>query len=95
MTITRRTVLKRAGLAGTAALGAGSTLLYMLIRWAANQGYEWFDLLKGEEAYKTPWATDRVEQRAIKITRTNWRGRCLVALDGARRALSALQRQNT
>jgi CelD/BcsL family acetyltransferase involved in cellulose biosynthesis len=78
-----------------AALGAGSTLLYMLIRWAANQGYEWFDLLKGEEAYKTPWATDRVEQRAIKITRTNWRGRCLVALDGARRALSALQRQNT
>ena len=78
-----------------ATIGAGSTLLYMLLRWAADQGYQWFDFLKGDEDYKEPWATDRVEQRIIKVTRTNWRGQCHAALGGARRALAALYRQNT
>lgn len=73
-----------------AALGAGSTLLYMLIRWAANQGYEWFDFLKGDEGYKKPWATDCVEQRIVTVTRTSMHGRMALALAGGRRVLKHL-----
>jgi CelD/BcsL family acetyltransferase involved in cellulose biosynthesis len=73
-----------------AALGAGSTLLGMLIRWAARRGYAWFDLLKGDEDYKRTWATDRVEQRLIRITRADARGRLALAVQGARRKLRHL-----
>jgi CelD/BcsL family acetyltransferase involved in cellulose biosynthesis len=73
-----------------AALGAGSTLLCMLMRWAARRGYAWFDLLKGDEDYKRNWATDRVEQRLIRITRANARGRLALAVQGARRKLRHL-----
>lgn len=73
-----------------AALGAGSTLLYMLIRWAANHGYEWFDFLKGDEDYKKPWATDCVEQRTITVTRSDARGRLALAMVDTRRALKRL-----
>jgi CelD/BcsL family acetyltransferase involved in cellulose biosynthesis len=73
-----------------AALGAGSTLLCMLMRWAARRGYAWFDLLKGDEDYKRNWATDRVEQRLIRITRGNARGRLALAVQDARRTLRHL-----
>jgi CelD/BcsL family acetyltransferase involved in cellulose biosynthesis len=73
-----------------AALGAGSTLLCMLMRWAARRGYAWFDLLKGDEDYKRNWATDRVEQRLIRITRANARGRLALAVQDARRTLRHL-----
>jgi CelD/BcsL family acetyltransferase involved in cellulose biosynthesis len=73
-----------------AVLGAGSTLLYMLIRWAANQGYEWFDFLKGEEDYKRPWATERVEQRVVRVTRTTVRGQLALSTEHAGRLLKRL-----
>ena len=78
-----------------AALGAGSTLLYMLIRWAANQGYEWFDFLKGDEDYKKPWATDCVEQRITTVTRADARGRLALAMVDTRRALKRLYNHGT
>ena len=76
--------------ASGAALGAGSTLMYMLLRWAAIQGYQWFDFLKGDEDYKKPWTTDRVEQRFVTITRTDARGRTALAMADTRRALKRL-----
>ena len=79
------------GMSATGAiLGAGSTLLYMLIRWAANQGYEWFDFLKGDEGYKKHWATDRIQQRVIRVTRISPRGQLALALIGMRRMLKGL-----
>jgi CelD/BcsL family acetyltransferase involved in cellulose biosynthesis len=83
------------GLSPTGAeLGAGSTLLYMLIRWAANHKYEWFDFLKGDEEYKKSWATDRVEQRSIRITRTTMCGQLALTMNSARRALKSLYDRN-
>jgi CelD/BcsL family acetyltransferase involved in cellulose biosynthesis len=76
--------------AAGAALGAGATLLYMLIRWAASQGYEWFDFLKGDEDYKKPWATDRVQQRVIRVTRIGARGQLTLAMVNSRRMLKRL-----
>lgn len=57
-----------------ASCGAGSTLLYMLLRWAAEEGYQWFDFLKGEENYKKSWATDLVQQQRIRIFRSSLLG---------------------
>lgn len=70
------------------ARGAGSTLLYMLLRWAANEGYDWFDFLKGDEDYKRAWATHHVEQRAIRVTRPSLRGRSMLGLNAIHRALA-------
>ena len=75
-------------------LGSGSTLLYMLLRWAADQGYEWFDFLKGDEDYKNAWTTDRVEQRIVTVTRTTVRGRAGLAMAGMRRALILLLKKS-
>jgi CelD/BcsL family acetyltransferase involved in cellulose biosynthesis len=71
-------------------IGAGSTLLFMLIRWAANRDYRWFDFLKGEEEYKKSWATDYVEQRCVTITRRTARGELVNAVTTGRRALGRL-----
>lgn len=78
-----------------AALGAGSTLLYMLIRWASSQGYEWFDFLKGDEEYKKPWATDRVQQRVIRVTRNGVRGQLALAMVNTRCMLRRLLSHGT
>lgn len=71
-------------------LGAGSTLLYMLLRWAAEQGYDWFDFLKGDEDYKRAWATEQVQQRIVRITRRSLRGHALRGLGATRRALASV-----
>jgi CelD/BcsL family acetyltransferase involved in cellulose biosynthesis len=76
------------------ALGAGSTLLYMLIRWAANQGYEWFDFLKGNEDYKKPWETERVEQRTITVTHNDMRGRLALRMGDTHHALKCVYKHS-
>lgn len=68
--------------------GAGSTLLYLLIRWAAEQGLEWFDFLKGDEEYKKSWMTDIVEQRTLRISRKSSHGRLAFAMGKARKNVS-------
>lgn len=78
--------------AAGAALGAGSTLLYLLLRSAADQGYQSFDFLQGEEDYKRAWATDYVDQRVITITRAGMRGAVARAVAEGRRALSRLRK---
>jgi CelD/BcsL family acetyltransferase involved in cellulose biosynthesis len=74
------------------AQGAGSTLLYLLIRWAAEQGLAWFDFLKGDEEYKKSWMTEIVEQRTLRISRKSSHGRLAFAMRKARRNVSTALR---
>lgn len=67
------------------AQGAGSTLLYLLIRWASDQGLSWFEFLKGDEEYKKSWMTEIVEQRTLRISRKSSHGRLAFAMGKARR----------
>jgi CelD/BcsL family acetyltransferase involved in cellulose biosynthesis len=67
------------------AQGAGSTLLYLLIQWASNQGLSWFEFLKGDEEYKKSWMTEIVEQRTLRISRKSSHGRLAFAMGKARR----------
>ncbi len=41
--------------------GSGSVLKAEVLRWAAENGMEEFDLLRGDEAYKRDWSTSRRE----------------------------------
>ena len=61
----------------------GLVLMGLMIRRAIEQGYERFDLLRGQESYKSQWTVTQRMTNEITIFRSGWRGRWLRALDWA------------
>jgi CelD/BcsL family acetyltransferase involved in cellulose biosynthesis len=59
----------------------GLVLMGMMIRRAIERGYRWFDFLRGDDAYKSQWTTDRRMTRETVVFRPGWHGRLLRALD--------------
>ena len=61
---------------------AGSVLKADVIEWAIDEGFEEYDLLRGDESYKSDWATERRE-----LIRGPVRRRAAgIAVDAAQRA---------
>ncbi len=50
-------------------LGFGRNLLYQSLRWAFEQGYERWDFLRGDEAYKASWGAVQTQKCRLLITR--------------------------
>jgi len=64
--------------------GPGNVLMFQILRHAQERGFDRFDFMKGDEAYKFQWTT---EEEPLLLRRTagrGWRGR----LAGATLALS-------
>lgn len=59
----------------------GQVLMGIMIRRAIEQGYRWFDFLRGEDPYKTHWTGARRSTRELVVFRSGWRGGWLRALD--------------
>lgn len=61
----------------------GAVLMGAMIRRAIEQGYVWFDFLRGEDAYKTQWTGTQRTTGRIVVFRSGWRGQWMRALDWA------------
>ena len=59
----------------------GAVLMGMMIRRAIEQGYKWFDFLRGEDAYKRAWTSTQRMTREVVVFRAGWRGGWARALD--------------
>ena len=59
----------------------GQILMGMMIRRAIEQGYRWFDFLRGEDPYKRHWTESQRMTREIVVFRSGWRGGWVRALD--------------
>lgn len=61
----------------------GTLLVAALLDYAFSQGYEEYDFLRGEEAYKTVWSTDFHKRFRLSIWSNRWisRTRAFVYLD--------------
>ena len=51
-------------------LGFGRYLLYQSLQWAFANGYESWDFLRGDEAYKASWCAVQTQKRRLPITRS-------------------------
>lgn len=61
----------------------GLVLMGLMIRRAIEQGYKWFDLLRGEDGYKRHWTLTQRVTNEVVVFRSGWRGTCVRALDWA------------
>ncbi len=61
----------------------GLVLMGSMIRRAIEQGYTWFDFLRGEDTYKTHWTGTLRRTGEIVVFRSGWRGQWVRALDWA------------
>lgn len=50
-------------------LGFGRYLLYRSLQWARDQGFQYWDFLRGEESYKASWGAQVLPKRRLLITR--------------------------
>jgi CelD/BcsL family acetyltransferase involved in cellulose biosynthesis len=61
----------------------GQVLMGLMIRRAIERGYKWFDLLRGEDSYKSQWTLTQRVTNEVVVFRAGWRGMCVRALDWA------------
>ncbi len=68
--------------------GPGNVLMYQILRQAQERGFERFDFMKGDEAYKFQWTSEEEPLLLRRVVGRGWRAR----LAGAALALSGRMR---
>jgi CelD/BcsL family acetyltransferase involved in cellulose biosynthesis len=61
----------------------GLILMGLMMRRAIERGFKWFDLLRGEDPYKSQWTVSQRMTNETVIFRSGWSGRWVRALDWA------------
>src|SRR5258708_7045899 len=70
---------------------AGSVLINLAVEQAFEGGLDEFDFLKGEERYKTLWATAVRQELEVSLYNQTWRGRLWHTLLGLRATLGSVK----
>lgn len=72
--------------------GPGNVLLYQILRQAQERGFERFDFMKGDEAYKFQWTTAEEPLLLRRVVGRGWRARvagAALALSGRMKTTAA------